>query len=133
MKFLATLSILGLLFLVACSGGEESSSQQAAESQTESASHDEVAVDAAETAGVDQDGSEVTLAGKLGCGHCTYHVGTSCSAAIQTAEGTVYILDVDEESETFQDRYSGRDLEVTGILSNKGDTHHVKVDNIKAL
>ena len=67
-----------------------------------------------------EEGTEITVAGKLGCGHCNYQASDGCSAAIQTAEGAVFILDVAEESKWFQNRFGGAKLEVTGKVQHRG-------------
>lgn len=62
-------------------------------------------------------GQEVTLQGQLGCGHCNFHMGETCSAALQVAEGLVIILDVSEDHELYTDRFSGRRVEVVGTVA----------------
>lgn len=79
------------------------------------------------------EGQEVTVSGKLGCGHCNYHVGTTCSAALQTADGGIYVLDVAEDSEWFQDRYDGLDLKVTGKVHHEGTLVKLEDPNITKL
>jgi len=129
MRILATLSILALLFLAACSA-EKSSSDSAATTDdhagadhshdTETASHDHA------TASDDA----MVLVGTVGCGHCTYQVGDGCSAAIKTAEGDIYILDVEEDAEVFNDRYSGAEISVEGTVDSSGDTPIVAVASV---
>ena len=106
---------------VGCSGGSDQS-----EGAADAGGEQHSAIDAAEEVVAKtesrqlEEGSEVTVAGKLGCGHCNYQVGEGCSAAIQTAEGTIFILDVAEESEWFQKRFGGAKLEVTGKVRHRG-------------
>jgi hypothetical protein len=127
MKALLTFSLIAVLAaLAACSGGGESQQAQGEVADQQAQSQAKTTIDEAEEAVAKteakqlEEGSEVTVVGTLGCGHCTYHVGDSCSAAIQTAEGAVYILDVAEESDWFKDRYSGTQLEVTGKIHHRG-------------
>lgn len=130
MKYLLTLSLIALVgIMAACSSGDQSSDSSADAGQTsqqqfETQSNDAVAAArkaVAETEGRQlEEGSEITVVGTLGCGHCTYHVGENCSAAIQTMAGMVFILDVAEESEWFQNRFDGAELEVTGKVRHKG-------------
>jgi hypothetical protein len=35
----------------------------------------------------------VSVSGKLGCGHCDFHVKDTCSLAMQTDEGMVYLIE----------------------------------------
>lgn len=140
MKYLTTFAALTLLLIAGCSGG--GSKDQAADNaangnmtadQTQMAETPKEAVDSAQEAAAKTElasmpeGQEVTITGKLGCGHCNYHVGTSCSAAVQTAEGGIYVLDVAEDSEWFENRYDGLDLKVTGTVHHDGDL--VKLEN----
>lgn len=123
MKYLLTLFAITLLAAAAgCSSGGDS----AETASTEAGTKEHGAVEAAKEVVAQtearqlEEGAEITVAGKLGCGHCTYHVGEGCSAAIQTAEGSVFILDVAEESEWFQNRFEGASLEVTGKVQHRG-------------
>ena len=70
---------------------------------------------------------EITLVGNLGCGHCTYHQGTSCAAAIQTDDGTVYLLDVDSDSDLFTKRFDGGEVKIVGVVSERDGERHVAV------
>ncbi len=140
MKYLTTFAALTLLLIAGCSQG--GSKDQAADNaasgnttadQTQMAETPKDAIDSAQEAAAKTElasmpeGQEVTISGKLGCGHCNYHVGTSCSAAVQTADGGIYVLDVAEDSEWFQNRYDGLDLKVTGTVHHDGDL--VKLEN----
>ena len=74
------------------------------------------------------EGEMITVAGTLGCAHCTHQIGTTCAAAIQTAEGVVYILDgVAADSELFEKRYDGTVVTVVGTPSEQDGAHHVAV------
>ncbi len=117
----------------ACSGG--ASSDQNSQS-AESAVHDTSAEQGNSTAksAIDEakaavarteqaqlpEGGEITITGILGCGHCTYHVTDTCKAAVRTADGSVFILDVAQDSPWFQNRYSGARLEITGKVHHDG-------------
>jgi hypothetical protein len=140
MKYLTTFAALTLLLIVGCSqGGSNEQAADNAASGNATADHTQMAetpkdaVDSAQEAAAKTElasmpeGQEVTVTGKLGCGHCNYHVGTSCSAAVQTADGGIYVLDVAEDSEWFQNRYDGLDLKVTGTVHHDGDL--VKLEN----
>ena len=134
MKYLTTFTALTLLLIAGCSSGG-SSDQAANNAQTNATTEEHTnvadmpkeAIDSAKEAAakVEQasmpEGQEVTVTGTLGCGHCNYHVGTSCSAAIQTADGVIYVLDVPQDSEWFQNRYDGGDLKVTGKIHHEGE------------
>jgi len=71
----------------------------------------------------------VSLAGTTGCGHCDFHIGDSCSAAMKTADGTIYILDgVDPESKLFTDRQNAMNVKVVGVVKDGADgAKHVAV------
>lgn len=70
-------------------------------------------------------GAEVSLAGTLGCGHCTFKTTSDCAAAVKTAEGEVYILDgVAEGSELWTARETGGEIALVGSVSEAED--HLK-------
>lgn len=146
MKYLTMFTALTLLLIAGCSGG--GSSEKAADNAktgTAAGEHTSVAdmpkqaIDSAKEAAAKTEiaslpeGQEVTVSGTLGCGHCTYHVGTSCSAALQTADGGIYVLDVAEDSEWFQDRYDGLNLKVTGKVHHEGSLVKLEDPNITKL
>jgi hypothetical protein len=119
MRLFALALTLSALIAIGC-GGEQ---QSADEAQTPPAASIPAA-SAPESA----HGGEMTLSGELGCGHCTYQVGTSCSAAVKTADGTVYILEVSDSSELFTERLSGKQVTVVGSMhAHGGEENHVTV------
>lgn len=71
--------------------------------------------------------ASTTLSGELGCGHCAYNVGESCSAALKTASGEIYILD--NADEPFQKRFDGGTIEVVGTVTEKDGQKHVAVES----
>lgn len=63
-------------------------------------------------------GSEVTLNGNMGCGHCNFQIGTTCSAAMKTADGHIVIFDnVPATTEMFQKRMEGAAVTVQGVVN----------------
>lgn len=76
-------------------------------------------------------GTEVTLAGTMGCGHCNFQVGSSCSAAMKTADGHIVIFDnVPSESEMFQKRMEGGPINVAGVISyDESGVAHMALKN----
>ncbi len=73
------------------------------------------AVQAAPPAGMEL--TRMTLEGKIGCGHCTYHVTESCALAMQAGDGTVYVIasaPSPDYDQFFGDRFSGKQITVTG-------------------
>ncbi len=80
------------------------------------------------TAQVDSlaEGPEVTLAGTLGCGHCTYHVTTDCSPCIKTAAGSIYVIDgAGEGSELMDKRFDALAITVVGTVLGSDEPKHV--------
>ena len=62
-------------------------------------------------------GTEVTLTGTVGCGHCTYQVGNSCSAALKTGDGIVWVLDgIGAGDELFENRFDGGEVTMAGVV-----------------
>jgi hypothetical protein len=123
-----------VFFAAACSGHEPTEpSGPAAEEAAEPAS--ESVDDAAEVLeAAFEIGQQVTLQGQLGCGHCNFHTGEACSAALQVADGPVVILDVSEDHELYTGRFSGRQIEVVGTIASIDDAGaHVEVDSFSDL
>lgn len=73
---------------------------------------------------VDENGM-VTVAGTVGCGHCNYGMGESCSAAMKSADGTVYLLEGVDETPVFEERKSGKAIQVVGVAK--------EVDGVKTI
>ena len=70
----------------------------------------------------------VTLAGSVGCGHCTFGTVNACAAAVKTADGIVHVLDgVDPTSQLFTERKSGVPVQVTGIPREADGIHWLTV------
>jgi len=127
MRFLSILLILALVGVVGC-GQEaaENNTEQAAEHVEDAAPADtEAAV--ASTVSV---GDELTLAGTAGCGHCNFQYGEGCAMAMKDANGIVYILDgIDEDTEAFNQRMSGKEITVVGKVTETGEPHHLAVES----
>jgi hypothetical protein len=71
-------------------------------------------------------GGEVTLAGTLGCGHCTYHVTPECSPCIKTAAGAVYVIDgAGEGSELMEKRFDALEVSVAGTVVGSEEPKHI--------
>jgi hypothetical protein len=143
MRVLTPLAVGLVILAAACSSGDNNAVEGAADQAKETteaaqAAADQVAADA-QSATVDvaeaiRTGEPVTLAGKSGCGHCSFNIGTSCSAAMQTADGQIYILDnVDQKSKLFEDRKSGMNLQIAGVVTEKDGVRHLAVDSYEII
>jgi hypothetical protein len=120
-------SIAAGVLLMGCSGGESDDADAgasggeipAAAAVDDHAGHDH----AADTQGeMTATATPVTVSGKMGCGHCTYQIGTVCSSALETADGKIYLLEgmgVSSGSELFDKRKDGLSLTVTGMEMEK--------------
>lgn len=121
-----TISLVALLALAACSSGSqdqaaEPAANQATEATTPTTETTDMAAPAVMT-------GEIEIAGTLGCGHCTHSIGESCSAAVQTADGAIYILEgVAAGDELFEDRYSGKTVTVRGTAVERDGVGYVTV------
>jgi hypothetical protein len=72
----------------------------------------------------------VSLAGTVGCGHCTYGVVGECAAAVKTSDGIVHVLEgVDPTSQLFTERKSGAEIQVTGIPREADGLHWLTVES----
>ena len=74
------------------------------------------------------DNGHVMLVGTTGCGHCDFKMGNSCSAAVKTANGSIFIIDGVESSDPlFQNRQEGMKVKVEGKLAHAADGHHIEL------
>lgn len=128
-------ALLVAVTLTACGGGGGGSAEQPApaaqvETPAETPAPAETVADttaAAQTA-------SITFEGTLGCGHCDHQIGTSCSAAVQTADGKVYILqEMAAGSEPFDQRFGHKPIRVTGSVVETDGIAYVKVDSYEIL
>lgn len=119
------ISLLALFALAACSsGGSDNASQEPAAT---SADHPTPAEDTPVEVASIQTG-EIEIAGQLGCGHCTHSIGEGCSAAVQTADGAVYILEgVGAGDEPFEQRFGGKAITVRGVSVERDGVGYVTV------
>lgn len=76
----------------------------------------------------------VSFTGTLGCGHCTHHIGDSCSAAVEAEDGTVYILEgFAAGTDLFDNRFDGGKVKVEGKLAARDGVNYVAVDNYEMM
>jgi hypothetical protein len=112
------ISLLALFALAACSsGGSDTATQEATQTPavTETATPADVPATTTETAAATVQTGEIEIVGTVGCGHCAHSIGESCSAAVQTADGAVYILEgVGEGDVPFEQRFDGKSITVHG-------------------
>ena len=121
MKKLAILAGLAFVF-AGCSGGGDTAQEQAkAAAETMQTTADAMPALAA------GDG-EVLLAGSMGCGHCTFHQGDGCAAAMKTTDGVVYIFEgIGEGHELFDKRTDEMAVTVVGTTMEKDGMNFVTV------
>jgi len=75
-----------------------------------------------------------TVSGAMGCGHCNFQLTPACAAAVQTADGTVWILEgVDEQSELFQHRKDLGMVHVTGTQRTDADMSYLAVSSYEVV
>ena len=129
MKALSLILICALCVAIGCaSESDQSSGTPSGSGDSESTSQ------AADHSSGAASGDMVTLVGTSGCGHCNFHKGESCSAAMKTADGNIYILDgVDHDSEMFQKRMDGIQVKVTGVVAERAGDNHVTVHSLEML
>ena len=119
------ISLLALFALAACSsGGGDTTTREAAQTPAPT----ETVTPPAESVAAGVQTGEVEIAGTVGCGHCTYSVGESCSAAVRSADGAVYILeDVVKGDELFDERYEGKSITVRGVSVERDGVGYITV------
>lgn len=134
MKHLLTFSaILCLGMAVGCTSGEGTKQEPAAAKPAAQETHSKPAESTPANSATAQNvsGTEVQLTGKMGCGHCNFHIGETCSAAMQTADGKIYVIDgVSEESEVFKNRMSGKEITVAGVVKDVNGIAHIDAKSI---
>ncbi len=80
----------------------------------------------------DMELTAMTLEGKVGCGHCTYHVTDACALAMQTEDGKVYVIEsAPDYDAAFGDRFSGKTISVTGKVGEKDGKSLVFADKVE--
>jgi hypothetical protein len=119
------IALLAIFALAACSsGGGDSATQETEQAATPPAEDH----DTAEVAATPVMTGEIEIAGTLGCGHCNHGVGEGCSAAVQTADGAVYILeDVGAGDDPFEQRFDGKQITVRGTAVERDGVGYVTV------
>jgi hypothetical protein len=124
---------LGLALLSVVAGCQKGSQEAKTEAgQTAEHAATETAPAQTQTAA----GETVTLTGNVGCGHCNFGKTSECSSAIQTADGTVTVLDgVGTDSELWKLREENmKPAEVTGTIAQGPDgLKHMQMASFKIL
>jgi len=121
-------ALVGVLALVACGGAPDS--EPAAEDHAASTPAEHVQPEATEAVAASYAiGDKVELTGVAGCGHCSYHTTDSCAMAMQVGD-VVFILDgIDEDTEAFNQRTSGKEIQIVGTITDAGDPMHISVES----
>jgi hypothetical protein len=127
MKVLSLVTILCLA--VGCASGEKPNG--GAKAPAQNAYNEQTSAAPAATSGQPASGTVVQVTGKMGCGHCNFHIGETCSAAMQTADGKIYVIDgVAEDSEVFKNRMSGKEITVAGVVKEVDGISHIEAKSI---
>ena len=117
------IALLAIFALAACSSGDGDSATQETEHAAEQATEGQAEVVTATVMT-----GEIEIAGTLGCGHCNHGVGDGCSAAVQTADGAVYILEeVGAGDDPFEQRFDGKQITVRGTAVERDGVGYVTV------
>lgn len=121
------ISLLALFALAACStGGSDTATQEAV--QTPADTETATPAETTEIAAASVQTGEIEIVGTVGCGHCTHSIGEGCSAAVQTADGAVYILeDLAAGDEPFEQRFDGKSITVRGVSVERDGIGYVTV------
>lgn len=126
---------LALVFAVALAGCQGSGKQATEEAAPASQATEQAqGQPAAQTTPAAE--GQVTLAGNVGCGHCNFGKTSECSSAIQTADGSVTVIDnVDPTHELWKLREENmKPAEVTGAVAQGPDgLQHIQMTSYKIL
>jgi hypothetical protein len=120
-----------------CGGG---ASKERAASEDSTPAVDQAAADAGEVEATparipvpeESEAARVSLSGKLGCGHCTYHVKDSCTLAMKTDGGEVYLVQAGtRQEELMGKRYDDLSVLVTGRIGEEDGFKVVYADSVE--
>lgn len=76
--------------------------------------------------------ASVVMDGKIGCGHCTFHIGDTCSLAMEAEDGTVYLLEAgDQQAELMDVRYDRPMAKVTGRVADVDGQKVIHTDSVE--
>jgi hypothetical protein len=75
---------------------------------------------------------EVELQGKMGCGHCTYHQGDSCSVGFKAKDGKIYVLE-NADDKLMKQRFKGNEIKVKGTVTEKNGELLVKASSVEVV
>lgn len=118
--------LLAVFALSACSSGGSETASQAADTAADHAAATATTDVGTQVASVKT--GDIEIVGKLGCGHCDHAIGETCSAAVQTADGSVYILEgLGAGDELFESRYGGKEVTVRGVSVERDGVGYVTV------
>jgi len=83
-------------------------------------------------AGATAEMASIRVEGKLGCGHCNFHVKDSCSLAMEAADGTVYLLETgDRQDELMEARLDQPAVAVTGRVAEVDGQKVITTDSVE--
>ena len=138
MLMLIGVVVLGLA--VGCGQGGEQAGEQAAD-QTAAVADDHAGMDdAAEVAATpgtmevpaDAEMAAITVEGNLGCGHCTFHAKETCSLAMKSTDGTVYMLETGDQQESLMEtRYDEAAVLVAGRVAEVDGQKIIYTDTVE--
>jgi formylmethanofuran dehydrogenase subunit C len=80
----------------------------------------------------DEPKKEVELQGKMGCGHCTYHHGDSCSVGFKAKDGKIYVLE-NADDKLMKQRFKGNEIKVKGTVTEKDGELLVKASSVEVV
>jgi len=86
---------------------------------------------AATTEGAPTELASVVMNGKIGCGHCTFHIGETCALAMEAEDGTVYMLEAGDQQAALMDvRYDRPQVKVTGRVAEVDGQKVIYTDSV---
>jgi hypothetical protein len=76
--------------------------------------------------------ASVSMSGKLGCAHCTFHIGDSCALAMEAEDGNVYKLEAGEQQQELMDvRYDRPEVKVAGRIADVDGQKVIYTDSVE--
>ena len=133
-KLLWSTMTLAALLVAGCGGGSQSASksQPAETPQADAGSSGGPEASKGMIPAPDAAAATVSLAGTLGCGHCTFHVKDSCTLAMKTEAGEVYLIEAGPQQEALMDkRYDEPAVLVAGRVSEVDGQKILYADSVE--
>lgn len=73
--------------------------------------------------------ASMTVEGTLGCGHCNYQTTEGCSVALQTADGSIYLVEGGDQAALMDVRMDQPAASVSGTVTTRDGLKIIQVES----